>query len=142
MSDLKQRIFDTAKDLQLVNVATITEDGRPWVRYVMAKADSDLVFRFCTHMESRKIGQIKKIPEAHISLGVTSLETAKNWLQVQGSAEISTDSNERHSFWFDELSNYFSGPDDPKYCIIIIRPSRIEFGTMGSMEPEVWELGN
>jgi general stress protein 26 len=142
MSDLKQRILDSAKDLQLVNVATITEDGKPWVRYVMAKADSNLVFRFCTHLESRKIGQIRKNPDAHISLGVTSLETAKHWLQVQGSAEISTDKSERHSFWFDELHNYFSGPDDPAYCVIIIRPSRIEFGTMGSMTPEVWEPGH
>ena len=138
MSDLKQRIFDAAKDLQLVNVATITEDGRPWVRYVMGKADSDLFFRFCTRRGSRKVSQIRKNPVAHISLGVSSLETAQHWLQVEGTAEVSTDRHERHSFWFDELKNYFSGPDDPDYCIVIIRPSRIEFGTMGNMTPEVW----
>jgi len=139
MSDLKQKIYDVAKELQLINVATLTDDGRPWVRYVMGKADNDLVFRFCTHMGSRKVGQIRKNPNAHISLGVTDLETAEHWLQVQGAALISTDADERRSFWFDELSNYFSGPDDPDYCIIIIRPSRIELGTMGNMTPEVWE---
>ncbi len=42
MIDLKQRIFDAAKELQLINIATVTEDGKPWVRYVMAKADSNL----------------------------------------------------------------------------------------------------
>ena len=139
MSDLKQRIIDAAGDIQLINFATFTENGKPWVRYVMGKADSDLVFRFCTQLESRKVSQIRKTPDVHISLGVSNLETAKNWLQVEGTAQVSTDKAERHAFWFDELKNYFTGPDDPSYCIIIINPSRIEFGTMGSMTHEVWE---
>ncbi len=142
MSDLKQRIFDAAKEMQLINFATITEDGKPWVRYVMGKADNDLVMRFCTHLESRKVPQIRKNPNVHISLGVSSLETAKNWVQIQGTAEVSTDKAERDSFWFDDLKNYFTGPDDPSYCVVIIRPSRIEFGTIGRMTPEVWEQGS
>ena len=139
MSDLKQRIFDAAGKIQLINFATITEDGKPWVRYVMGKADSDLVFRFCSRLESRKVAQIRKNPDVHISLGVTSLETAKNWLQVAGTAEVSTDKAERDSFWFDDLKNYFTGPDDPAYCIVIVKPYRIEFGTMESMTHEVWK---
>jgi len=139
MSDLNERIYNAAKELQLINVATVTTEGKPWVRYVMGKADKDLVFRFCTHVESRKVPQIRKNPAVHISLGVSNLETAKNWLQVEGTAEVSTDKAERHSFWFDDLKNYFSGPDDPGYCIVIIKPSRIEIGTMGNMTPEVWQ---
>ena len=139
MSDLKEKIFEAAKELQLVNFATVTEDGKPWVRYVMAKADNDLVFRFCSRLDTKKIRHIKNNPNVHISLGVTSLETAKNWLQVEGKAETSTDKNERHAFWFDELKNFFKGPDDPAYCIVIVKPSRIELGTMGSMQHEVWE---
>ncbi len=142
MSDLKHRIFDAAKDMQLINLATITEDGKPWVRYVMGKADKDLVMRFCTHLESRKVPHIRKNPNVHISLGVSSLETAKNWVQIQGTAEVSTDKAELDAFWFDDLKNYFTGPDDPGYCVVIIRPSKIEFGTMGIMTPEVWEQGS
>jgi len=63
MSDLKQRIFDAAGEIQLINFATITEDGKPWVRYVMGKADKELVFRFCTHLKSRKVAQLSKKPE-------------------------------------------------------------------------------
>ncbi len=139
MSDLKQRIFDAAKDMQLVNFSTITDDGKPWVRYVMAKADNDLTFRFCTRLDSRKVAQIKKNPNVHISLGVSSLETAKNWVQVEGTAEVSTDRTELDAYWFDDLNNYFNGPDDPNYCIVIIKPSKIEFGTMGSKTPEIWQ---
>jgi general stress protein 26 len=139
MSNIKQRILDIAEEFQLINFATITEDGKPWVRYVVGKADNELVFRFCTHLGTRKVGQIKKNPNVHISLGSKDLETAEHWLQVEGKAEISTDKTERHSFWFDALKDYFAGPDDPNYCVVIIKPSRIELGTMGSMSPEVWE---
>jgi general stress protein 26 len=139
MDDVKKKIVEGARGLQLINFATLTEDGRPWVRYVVGKADDELVFRFCTHRETRKVAQIKKNPNVHISLGAKDMETAEHWMQVQGVAEISTGRDERHSFWFDALSNYFTGPDDPNYCIIIVRPSRIEYGTMGSMTPEIWE---
>ena len=46
---------------------------------------------------------------------------------------------ERDAFWFDDLNNYFSGPEDPNYCVVIIKPSKIELGTMGSVEPEIWK---
>jgi general stress protein 26 len=139
MSDLKQRILDATRELQLINFATVTEDGKPWVRYVVGRADNDLVFRFCTHLETRKVEQIKGNPNVHLCLGVSDMETAKNWMQIEGVAELSTEKAERDSFWFDDLKNYFTGPDDPSYCIVMVRPSRIEFGTMGSMTPEVWE---
>jgi general stress protein 26 len=139
MTELKQKIFEASKDFQLINFASITEDGKPWVRYVVGKADDKLVFRFCTHIGSRKIGQIKKNPNVHISLGAKDLETAKHYIQVEGRAEVTTSKAERESFWFPQLKNYFSGPDDPNYCIIIVRPLSIEFGTMGSRTPEVWE---
>ncbi|OGW26375.1 MAG: hypothetical protein A2X59_05225 [Nitrospirae bacterium GWC2_42_7] len=141
MSELKQRIFEAAKDFQLINFASVTEDGKPWVRYVVGKADDKLVFRFCTSINSRKVGQIRKDPNVHISFGAKDLESAKHFIQVEGRAEVTTDKAERESFWFDELKNYFSGPDDPNYCIIIIKPSRIEFGTMGNRTPEVWQDG-
>ncbi len=139
MSDLKKRIHEAAKDLQLVNFATVTEDGRPWVRYVVARADEGLVFRFCSQLGARKIRQIRNNPHVHISLGARDMESADHWLQVEGIARVATDKAERDAFWFEGLRNYFSGPDDPDYCVVIVTPSRIEFGSMGTREPEVWQ---
>ena len=130
MIDLQQKIFDATKELQLMNFATITEDGKPWVRYVVGKADNDLLFRFCTHLNTKKVNQIKKNPNVHISMGATDMKTAKNWLQVEGTATILTDKTERQAFWFDALNRYFTGPDDPQYCVVIVRPSRVQFGTV------------
>jgi general stress protein 26 len=46
---------------------------------------------------------------------------------------------ERHRLWRDELKTYFSGTDDPNYCIGIVKPYRIEYYTMTEMAPQVWE---
>lgn len=138
MDELKKKIYGVAGKMQLVNFATVTEEGKPWVRYVTGLADKNLDFRFCTRLSSRKVGQIRNNNNVHISLGVSDYMTANNWLQIAGVAEISTEKQEREGFWMGELKRYFSGPDDPEYCIVIVRPYLIEFGTMGNMTPEVW----
>jgi general stress protein 26 len=138
MSDLKEKIYEVIKEPQLMGVATITEDNKPWVRYVMAWGLEDLTVMFTTFLQSRKVGQIKKNPEVHITCGVKDLESAQRFLQIQGKAEISTDKELRHQCWNDMLKAYFKGPDDPNYAIFIVKPYRIEYQTMQSMTPEVW----
>jgi len=139
MSDLTERIFNIIKDPHLASFATITEDGRPWVRYVTPHASEDLTIRFSTFIGSRKVAQIKKNPEVHLTGGVTDLPTAQTYLQIQGKAELSTDKAEREAFWNDYLKRYFKGPDDQNYGIIIVKPYRIELYTMGNFKPEVWK---
>lgn len=138
MSDLKQKIFRKLNPVTLSALATITENGRPWVRYVMAVADEDLTIRFSTFTGARKVAQIRQNPEVHLTAGVAALETAESYVQVQGRAEVLTDQAAKTDFWKDEFQTYFSGPDDPNYCVVRIRPYRIEYQTMQDMNPEVW----
>lgn len=141
MNDLKQRIFDLAKEPQLLNLATITEDGKPWVRYMVGSADQDLAIRFCTSLCSDKIRHIRQNPNVHVSMGAKDIMTTKAWLQIEGLAEISTAKAERDAFWYDGLKAYFTGPDDPNYCVVIVKPSRIELASMEVMGAEVWQAG-
>jgi general stress protein 26 len=139
MSDLKQRIFDLAKVPQMLNLATITEDGKPWVRYMVGSADQELSIRFCTSLCSDKIRHIRQNSNVHVSMGAKDIMTTKVWLQVEGIAEISTAKVERDAFWYDGLKAYFTGPDDPNYCVVIVKPSRIELASMESMGAEIWQ---
>ena len=50
-----------------------------------------------------------------------------------------TDQAERNAFWYDLLQGIFTGPNDPNYAIVIVRPFRIELEKMGNLPPEVWE---
>ncbi len=139
MSEIKSKIFNIISSPTIMSFATLTEDGKPWVRYVMGIADEELTIRFSTFFTSRKVSQIKKINEIHIVCGVSTIETAKHYIQIQGKAEITKDKEEREAYWHDELKNYFSGTEDPNYCICIVKPYRIEYYSMGNMEPEIWE---
>lgn len=137
--ELKQKILAKIKGPTLSVLSTVTEDGKPWGRYVTPFADENLTLWMATFVHSRKVGQIRKTPEVHLTTGVTGMEGAESYLQIQGKAEILTDEATKKAVWFDHLANIFSGPDDPNYCVCRITPYRIEYQTMGMAAPEIWE---
>ncbi len=140
MSDLRQKIFAVASEPCLGALASLTEDGLPWVRFVVPQADAALNFRFATFLLSRKIEHIRKNPNVHLALGRNTMEDMGHpWLQVVGRAEVSTDPGEKQALWHDGLKVYFQGPEDPNYCVVIIRPQRIEYMSPPGLTPEVWE---
>lgn len=139
MTDLKEKIYEAIKTAQLMSLATVTEDRKPWVRYITGFGSEDLILRFVTSLKSRKVAHIKNNPEVHIICGASTLEATENYLQISGRAEITIDEEERQRCWKDELKAYFSGPDDPNYCVGIIRPYKIEYYSMTDMTPQVWE---
>jgi general stress protein 26 len=138
MSDLKDRICNILRTPQLSGLATITLDGKPWVRYVMAAASDDMTIRLATFVQARKVKQIEDSPEVHLTCGVTNPMAMAPYLQIQGRAQLNTGKEARHSFWSEMLAPIFDGPDDPKYGVIEIAPYRIEYCTMDSPKPEVW----
>jgi general stress protein 26 len=141
MGELKEKILTVIRTPQLMSLATVTEDGKPWVRYVMGFGSDDLTIRFVTSLQTRKVTQIKNNPEVHFTCGAasSSLQETEHYLQICGQAEVTTDETERNLCWNDNLKAYFSGPDDPDYCVVIVKPYRIEYTTMTEMTPKVWE---
>jgi general stress protein 26 len=141
MTDVRQRVLDLLQPGEsfLASLATVTEDGRPWVRYVSPRISEDLTLRIATSAQSRKAAHIRKNPEVHLTCGVTDPKTAQYYLQIGGKADVVTDKAERAAFWSDGLKEHFAGPEDPDYAIIIIKPYRIEVYPMMSMDFEVWE---
>ena len=138
MSVLREKIHALLKNPQLASLATVTEEGKPWVRYVMAVTSEDLTINFATFIKARKVAQIKKNPEIHLTCGCTDPNELKPYLQIQGKAELDTSQEIRYGFWNNSLEKIFEGPDDPNYGVIQVIPYRIEYCEPGKMEPEVW----
>ncbi len=139
MADLKERILQIIKQPQLSGFATVTEEGKPWVRYVVAVGGDDMQIRFASFAGARKVQQIAANAEVHLTCGVTDPTKMVPYLQIQGRARFTTDEGERHGFWNDMLKPIFSGPDDPNYGVVVVTPYGIEYCTPGNMEPEVWQ---
>jgi general stress protein 26 len=138
MPNLKERILDVVKTPTLSGFATLTTDGRPWVRYVMAEASEDLSFRFSSFRSARKVAQLQSNPEVHLTCGITGPTHMGPYLQIEGRAEFTTDHDARHAFWTDRLRLLFTGPDDPNFGVITVRAYRIELCHVG-VPSEVWE---
>ncbi len=136
MSDLKSRILQILQQPQLAGLATMTQDGKPWVRYVMTVASADMTIRCATFVNARKVKQITMNPEVHLTCGITDPQKMAPYLQIQGRATLNTSREARHGFWTDMLAPIFSGPDDPNYGVLEIKPYYIEYVT--GPEPEVW----
>jgi general stress protein 26 len=137
--DLKQKIIAKLSGPTLCALATMTEDGKPWVRYVIPFADENMTLWMATFINSRKVNQIKRNSEVHLTTGVVALETAESYLQIQGKAEILTDQATKTAVWNDYLKRIFTGPDDPNYAVCKIKPYRIEYQGMGMVPAEIWE---
>ena len=139
MKKLEERIYDVIKNPHLAGLASITEDGKPWVRYVLPVGNKDLTLRFSTFTDARKVSQMKNNPEVHINCGVTDILDPKPYIQYQGRALISTDPEEKKNFWNPGLEHIFSGPEDPNYAVVIVTPYCIEYNLPNSLEaPEIW----
>jgi general stress protein 26 len=137
--ELKQKIMAKLSGPTLCALGTLTEDDKPWVRYVTPFADENLILWMATFINSRKVGQIKKNPEVHLTTGVATMETAESYLQIQGKAEILTDQATKKAVWNDHLKGIFTGPDDPNFVVCKITPYRIEYQAMGMVPAEIWE---
>ena len=70
MNELRDKIFEILCKPQMASLATVTAEGKPWVRYVMALTDEDLTLRFATFIEARKVAQIQAHPEVHLTIKV------------------------------------------------------------------------
>jgi general stress protein 26 len=139
IQQLKEKILAKLTGPTLCALATVAEDGTPWVRYVIVSSDEHLTLWMATFASFRKVAHIRKNPEVHLVTGAKDLETAESYLQIQARAEILTDAETKKVVWSDYLKNIFSGPDDPNYVVCKITPYRIEYSRMDRSPTEVWE---
>ncbi|MCA1906260.1 MAG: pyridoxamine 5'-phosphate oxidase family protein [Desulfarculus sp.] len=140
MDDLRAKILDVFNPAAIAALATLTERGLPWVRLVVVGAAPDLTLGFVTSLGSRKVAQMRANPEVHLTAGGGTLEQmGRPYVQVEGRAAVLTDPAVKRAHWRDELTAYFSGPDDPDYAVVAIKPRRIEYWTFDAMTPQVWE---
>jgi len=142
MHDTRRRILDTLRSETtfLCALATIVGDGRPRVRTMRGAIDDELVLRCPTFIGTDKVDQIRANPEVHVTCGDTDSTRPGSYLQIEGRAEISTETADRLAAWNDHLAKWFSGPDDPNYAVVKVSPYRITALPIGGgPSAEVWE---
>jgi general stress protein 26 len=137
---LKSKILNVMKGEKLASLATIAS-GRPWVRYAVSHNDgTDLNLYICTYKDSRKVGQIKKNPNVHITIGGNMDNLEAPYVQIAARARVRADAQVRKRFWSEFMRKYYTGPDDPVYVVIEARPEFIEYMSSETHTPQTYRV--
>lgn len=136
--ELKNKILEVIEGRKLAALATIA-NGKPWVRFVMCYSEG-LNLYICTYKDSRKVIQIKNNPRVHITIGkdINNLEAA--YVQVAGKAKVRRDSKIRKKYWCDFMKKYYTGPDDPNFVVLEVKPESIEYRSTELKEAQVYKI--
>jgi len=141
MNDAIQELVKTVGENEpfLCSLATVDSQGSPQVRFVRAKVDEAHVLRIPTFLGTGKVEQIRADGRVHVICGRTDAQTPGSYFQIEGTASIVTDAEERRRGWTPRLEKWFSGVDDPNYAVVRIEPSRIVALPIGhSGSASVW----
>lgn len=136
---LRNKILKVIKGSKLASLATIA-DGKPWVRYAIShNQGANLNLYICTYRDSRKVRQIQKNPNVHITIGGDMDNLNTPYVQIAAKARVRSDKALRKKYWQNFMKKYYSGPDDPQYVILELKPELIEYMSSETRAPEVYK---
>lgn len=101
----------------LAALGTLSQTGSPHIKEMMKTKQEGLkTFWFCSNTSSRRAARIAK--DGRACLYFFDPQTFEG-LMLEGTAEVTRDSELLHGFWQDGMEKYYpAGPDDPDYCVI------------------------
>lgn len=103
-------------------MSLIDEDGYPNASMITAaKADGFHWIAFCTGIHANKAVRALKNPNACIYLFDKESFTG---ISLLGNVEVSTDPDLKKQVWYDDLGDFFAGPEDEGLCVLLFRPER------------------
>jgi len=137
---LRNKILRVIKGSKLSSLATIA-NGRPWVRYAVSHNQGlNLNLYICTYRDSRKVRQIEKNPNVHVTIGGDIDNPEAPYVQIVAKARVRSDKALRKKYWQNFMKKYYSGPDDPQYVILELKPELIEYMSSEMRLPQIYRM--
>ena len=136
---LKNKIIKVIKGSKLASLATVV-NGKPWVRYVVARSEG-LTIYICTFKDSRKVRQMQKNPNVHLTIGGSMENMEAPYVQIAACAKARYDAGIRKKLWVPFMRKYYTGVDDPQYVVIEAKPVLIEYMSTESHTPQIYKVG-
>ena len=136
--DLKNKILKVIKGSKLASLATVV-NGKPWVRYAVSRSVG-LTLYICTFKDSRKVKQIKKNPNVHLTIGGSMENMEAPYVQIAACAKARSDAGIRKKLWRKFMRKYYTGVDDPEYVVIEVQPVLIEYMSTETHTPQIYKV--
>ncbi len=101
-------------------LALIDLDGFPTASTITAsKADGIKWITFCTGLGGTRTDRITNNNHASLCFNAPDYN-----ISLVGTMEILTDPEIKREMWYGGLTNHFSGPEDPNYCVLRFNTKR------------------
>ncbi len=101
-------------------LALMDLDGYPTASTITAsKADGINWITFCTGLGGTRTNRINKCNRASVCFNDDDYN-----ITLIGTMEILTDLEVKGEMWYEGLTNHFSGPEDPNYCVLRFKTER------------------
>jgi len=124
----KEKIVAIMRELCSFAFLATVDGDQPQVRPVSPIVEEDMGIWVATFVNSRKVKQISENPK--VCLAFVQHPSGDKAATVTGEAEIREDLEEKKRVWkiapYD-LSQHFKNPEAEEYCLLRIKPNRIEW---------------
>ena len=116
----KTSVGDNEWNRQYCTLSLIDLDGYPFADTIsIAKADGIRWLTFCTGLSSRKVKRINKSNRASVCVNSSGYN-----ITLVGTVEVLTDPAIKKEMWYVGTDEYYSGSDDPDYCVLRFNTER------------------
>jgi len=133
----KDDVFDLIRDAGFGFLAT-SEGSQPRVRPMMPYLDDNGLLLLAVISTVRTVEQIKKNPLVEICY----VDRKMSYCRIAGKALISQEKDKKETVWnnIPMLRQYFTGPDDSNFILVVIDPISVEVMTPSHTAPEIIAL--
>ncbi|AJS60997.1 pyridoxamine 5'-phosphate oxidase family protein [Paenibacillus sp. IHBB 10380] len=121
---IEQEIVKALDHNKICSFATI-EGNKPKQRY-MVLFNEGLSLHLATNRQTHKVEELEENPHVSLLVGY-EIGGSKDVIEIEGICSICTDESLREKVWSPELEKWFTGPNDPNYVILDIKPTRMAY---------------
>lgn len=134
---LKDKIMNVIGGPHPAAIATIA-NGKPAVRFMVLTGFEDMTLVGATGKQSNKVAQLKKNPDAAISIW-SGKEFTDPYVEIMAKGEVREDLATKKKYWNPMYEQFFKTVDNPEYVVLVFSALEIKYLSMASMQPEIWK---
>ncbi|MCX6694032.1 MAG: pyridoxamine 5'-phosphate oxidase family protein [Methanomicrobiales archaeon] len=134
---LKENILKVIGGPHVAAVATIA-GGLPAVRFMVLAGFDDMTLVGGTMKISRKVDQLKKNPDAAISIW-SGKEFSDPYVVIQAKGKVHEDIPTKKKYWNPMFEKYFQSVDNPDFVVLVFSAEEILYIDPPTMGQEVWK---
>ena len=134
---LKEKILEVIGGPHPTAVATL--NGKmPAVRFMVLAGFPDMTFVGATMKSSKKVEQLKKNPDASLSVW-SGKESSDPYVEIMAKAKIHEDIATKKKYWNTMFEQYFKTPENPDFVVLVFTASEITYHGKNMSSMEVWK---